>query len=210
MDLYIIGTGNIGGYIAYHAKEMGDYDLKGFIDSDKTKFNLTFCEFPVLGDIDILDEIECQVAIAVAIANPYIKERIAMILRKNNKIHFPNFVHPHTWVSEKTVLGEGVIIYPGVSINYGCRIGDFVTINMNAAIGHDCELSDFSTISPGVNLGGFTNVGERSFIGIGGNTLQSTQIGKGCTIGGGAMVISNIPDGITVVGNPAREIRKTQ
>lgn len=82
-------------------------------------------------------------------------------------------------------------------------------MNMNCAIGHNCNIENFGTLSPGVNLGGFTHIGESSFIGIGANTIQSTKIGSQCTIGGGTMIIKDIPDGCTVVGNPGKIIKRT-
>ena len=36
--------------------------------------------------------------------------------------------------------------------------------------------------------------------------IPNITIGKWCTIGAGAVVINDIPDGATVVGNPARII----
>lgn len=207
IDLYIIGAGNVGGYLAYHANETEDYNIQGFIDDDASKHNQMFCELPILGGIPVLQQIDYPIAVAVAIANPKVKEKIVTLLRTKKNFHYPNFVHPKAWLGQKTSMGEGIIIYPGVSVNYNCKIDDFVTINMNVAIGHDCNLNAYSTLSPGVNLGGFTVVGEKSFLGINANTLQSIQIGRECTIGGGTMVIKNIPDGATVVGNPGRVIK---
>jgi len=40
--------------------------------------------------------------------------------------------------------------------------------------------------------------------------IPNLKIGKWCTIGAGAVVISDIPDGATVVGNPARIVKKSE
>jgi acetyltransferase EpsM len=44
-------------------------------------------------------------------------------------------------------------------------------------------------------------------VGIGVNVIQGITIGKWCTIGAGAVIISDVPDGCTVVGNPGRIIK---
>lgn len=44
------------------------------------------------------------------------------------------------------------------------------------------------------------------WIGIGAIILKGVRIGKGARIGAGAVVISDIPAGVEVVGNPARHV----
>lgn len=208
MDLYIIGAGNVGGFIAYHAGEMGDYNLRGFLDDDTSKINQTFYDLPVLGTTDTILHAHREIAVAIAIANPGSKKKLIEKCRKNSNIHFPSFIHPTVWIGQKVSWKEGCIVYPGVTINYETEMGRFVTINMNAAIGHNCRLHDYSTLSPGVNLGGFTQLGEESFIGIGASTLQSITIGEKSIVGAGAIVIKPVSEGVTVAGNPAKIIRK--
>ncbi len=50
-------------------------------------------------------------------------------------------------------------------------------------------------------------MGEGSHIGIGASVIQGITIGKWCTIGAGAVIIKDIPDGATVVGNSGRVIK---
>ena len=44
-------------------------------------------------------------------------------------------------------------------------------------------------------------------IGIGSSVIEGIKIGKKVTIGAGASVISEIPDGMTAVGVPAKLIK---
>jgi acetyltransferase-like isoleucine patch superfamily enzyme len=50
-------------------------------------------------------------------------------------------------------------------------------------------------------------VGEGTHIGAGAVVIPSIRIGKWCTIGAGTVVIRDIPDYATAVGNPARIIK---
>lgn len=208
--LIIIGAGDVGGFVAKHIKDFGQYDILGFLDDDTEKQGKEFCDLNVLGKIDFLDQLNGTICVALAIANPSAKAVILKKLKSKNGLVFPSFIHPRAWLGNDVTVGEGVIIYPGVSINYETRIEDFTTINMNSAIGHNCMLGRYSTLSPGVNLGGFTSIGQGSFVGIGASTIQGVRIGAKATVGGMTMILKNVPDQVTIVGNPSRIIRKEE
>ncbi|MOA55555.1 putative acetyltransferase EpsM [compost metagenome] len=63
-------------------------------------------------------------------------------------------------------------------------------------------------ISPGARLAGGVKVGEQSWIGIGSCVRQLVNIGRFVIVGAGAAVVDDIPDGMTVVGIPARQLVK--
>lgn len=52
-------------------------------------------------------------------------------------------------------------------------------------------------------------IGRNSFIGARASLLPGTVIGENCIIGACAVVKGSVPDGVIVVGNPARQIGKT-
>ena len=45
-------------------------------------------------------------------------------------------------------------------------------------------------------------------VGAGAVLLPGVRIGQGALIGAGAVVVDDVPGGATVVGNPAREVRR--
>ena len=49
-------------------------------------------------------------------------------------------------------------------------------------------------------------IGDHSFVGAGSVILNGLKVGRHATIGAGAVVIRDVPDGVTVVGNPARAL----
>lgn len=206
MDLFIVGAGSVGGFLAYHANEMGQYSIRGFLDDDVTKNGEKFYDIPVLGGLDFVSNINTKFAVAIAVADPSSKQDIVNKLKKNQFVTFPSFIHPSSWIGAKVFIDEGCIIYPGVIINFETVINSFSTINMNSNIGHNCILGEFSTLSPGVNLGGFTTIGESSFMGIGASTIQGINIGNNSIIGAMSVVIKNVNDNSKVIGNPAKEI----
>lgn len=202
--LIIIGAGSVGGFISYNIEEFKEFEILGFLDDDPSKHGKIVYGYKVLGNIDNIDEYISneKVYVVIGIANPFDKEKIAVKLL-DKRVEFPNLISSNVWMSSEVKIGKGVILYPGVSINYGTVIKDFVIINMNCAVGHNCIINDYSTLAPGVNLGGHTFIGSTSEIGIGVSTRQGITIGNKSIIGGQSMVVKDVKEGVKVKGVPA-------
>src|SRR5690606_33655135 len=155
MDLYIIGAGDVGGFIAHHISQFGSFKLRGFLDDNTAKHNRFYYDKPVIGGLDFILNMKERVSLVIAIADPKVKASIYKKLENNNNFDFPNFIHPSVWLGNKVTMGRGNIFYPGAVINFETKIEDFVTINMNAAIGHTGIFESFSTLSPGVSCRGY-------------------------------------------------------
>lgn len=113
-------------------------------------------------------------------------------------------LHPHAFVSRFAEVGAGSVVFAGAAINVDSCIGRGAIINTGATVDHDCVLGEGVHISPGAHLAGGVHIGDRSWVGIGAVVKQGVSIGKDVMIGAGAAVIDDIPDGITVMGVPAR------
>ena len=83
-----------------------------------------------------------------------------------------------------------------------------IVISDRARIGKSCTILQQVTI--GVrNLGeGAPIIGDNVFIGAGAKVLGEISVGNGAKIGANAVVLEDVPEGATVVGNPGRIIRK--
>ena len=89
-------------------------------------------------------------------------------------------------------------------IQIGTKIGNHCIVNTAASIDHDCVLEDFTFVGPNATLCGEVHIGEGSFIGAGSVILPGIKIGKNCMIGAGSVVTKDIPNNVTVYGNPAK------
>ncbi|MGE4416361.1 MAG: acetyltransferase, partial [Marinobacterium sp.] len=83
-------------------------------------------------------------------------------------------------------------------------IGKGVILNTGCSIDHDCTIGDCAHISPGARLAGGVKVGMQSWVGIGASVKQLINIGHQVTVGAGAVVLVDLPDGVTAVGVPAK------
>lgn len=118
------------------------------------------------------------------------------------------------------IVGENSNICAQCFIEGGARVGSRVTVKNGVQLWDGVTLEDGVFVGPNVT---FTNdrhprSGNRDFrlertvvregasIGGGAVLLPGVTVGRGATVGAGAVVTHDVPDGATVVGNPARPI----
>jgi sugar O-acyltransferase (sialic acid O-acetyltransferase NeuD family) len=123
-------------------------------------------------------------------------------------------------LKHKSVFADNMIMMDGCSIGENSILAPFVTITSNIIIGlsfhaniysyvaHDCVIGDYVTFAPGVKCNGNVEIGDNVYIGTGaiikqGKPSRTLKIGSNVTIAAGSVVTKNVPEGITVFGNPA-------
>lgn len=116
------------------------------------------------------------------------------------------------WISQRTVRKTGIEIHPGATIGRRLVIdhGAGVVIGETAEIGDDC------LIYQGVTLGGtgkdsgkrHPTIGNGVMISTGAKVLGPFKVGDHSRIAAGAVVLDEVPENCTVVGVPARVVRR--
>jgi serine O-acetyltransferase len=110
-------------------------------------------------------------------------------------------------------------ILTGIEIHPGARIGKrvFIDHGMGVVIGETAEVGDDVTLYQGVTLGGTSltrgakrhpSLGNGVIVGSGAQVLGPFRVGDGARIGADAVVLKEVPDGATMVGNPARQVAR--
>lgn len=195
-DLYLYGAGGHAKVIIEIAEIIG-VQVMGLVDANPKV--TTVLDYPVYQNSENGNEYWI-----ISIGNNNIRKKISCLMI--DKV-FIKLIHPSSNISKRATIGVGTVIMAGVSINTGVVVGEHCVINTNASIDHDCHIENFVHISPNVALAGNVYIGEGVHLGIGACVIQGIKIGKWCTIGAGAVIINDIPDGATVVGNPGRIIK---
>lgn len=119
----------------------------------------------------------------------------------------PPLKHPRAVVSPDAQLAEGAQVMAGAVIQPGCRIGPNSIINTRASVDHDCVIGAYVHVAPGATLSGGVVVGDGAHIGVGATVIQGVHIGASSVVGAGAVVLSD-PCGATVVGVPAKPMKR--
>ena len=151
--------------------------------------------------------------------------RIASDVRLGRDVRIHGFVNLYGCeIGDETSIGTFVEIQKGVKVGARCKIQSHtficegVTIEDEVFIGHNVNfLNDRYPAATRADGGRKTEsdwrlectvVKRRAAVGTGAIVLPGVVIGAGAMVGAGAVVTEDVPDGVTVVGNPARILPK--
>lgn len=185
-----------------HGKVVAEILLKCSIS--EFVFYDEFSNLDYIHSIKIINNIQINDgdSMIICIGNNQIRKKISLQYNCN----FKTAIHPFTSIANDSYLGEGSVIMAGSIINSFVTIGKHCIINSGSIVEHDCIIENFVHLSPNCTLCGNVKIGEGSHIGAGAVIIPNVKIGKWTTIGAGAVVIKDVPDYVTVVGNPAKII----
>ena len=208
MDLIIVGAGGLGREIYFWLSQeiltKGGYRIKGFIDNEPDRLGQRNYPVGVIGSIADYTPNETE-ELVFAIQDPKTKkEYVESLLDKG--ANFYTLIHPSAVIGTNVHIGKGCVICPGCILTNDITIGDFVFINASSTVGHDSIIGEYTSINGKVEITGNVKVGVECLFGVGAKVIPKRRIGDGATIGAGSVVIRNVPSGVTVFGNPAKNI----
>ncbi len=172
------------------------------------------------GNFKVLDE-SCLESLSadgyqfiIGIGDNMIRKKIFYRYRN---LPYTNVIHPTATfgLGQREYIEEriGNIIAAGVRFTNGIKVGNFGIYNLNSTVGHDCVIEDYVNICPGANISGNVTILKESFIGtnaciINGQSMNCrVTVGELATVAAGAVVIRDVPNGVTVMGVPARVVK---
>lgn len=201
--LLILGAGGHGKVVAQTAALTGSWGRIAFAD-DNIPVGSEVCGFPVVvsvkSRIEVLpDYPDCIVAIG---ENSLRMELLEVV--RHDGFGTPYLVHPDASVCSSARLGAGTVAFARVVVNADTVIGAGAILNTAATIDHDCHIGDGVHICPGVNVAGGVTVSSCAWLGIGSTLINNIKISEDAVVGAGAVVISDVNKGDTVIGVPAR------
>jgi sugar O-acyltransferase (sialic acid O-acetyltransferase NeuD family) len=210
LHILILGAGGQGQVLAdalLFAAEAGQpVTPVGYLDDNSSLWQTTPLGLPVLGALAAWRDIAHGALLLGIGANRRRGELYTALTAEG--AHFTAFRHPTALVSHDVVVGPGSYIGAYVILAAGSVVGANAIVHGNSVIGHHNVIGDHVHIAPGVHTAGSVSVETGAMVGIGANVLPQRRIGAWATVGAGALVQRDVAPGVTVVGVPARPLRR--
>jgi acetyltransferase-like isoleucine patch superfamily enzyme len=157
----------------------------------------------------------------------------SLIIGEDSEIGPHTTIYGGVLIGRNCLIGDGASVREGAAIGDRCIIGVNVCISYDAQLAEEVRVQNGTLIADGWKIGRgtfigpnvstmsdkkqnlldyefkgshFSTIGERCLIGSGSIILPGLTIGNDVVIGAGALVTKDVPDGATVLGQPARII----
>lgn len=187
------------------------YRVACFIDDNQALHGTSLHDIPVMS-LQAARRRFPQAAVVGGIGSPKIRQ-LVMNKAATAGFAFETIVHPRVERSQWIEIGAGTVICAGNILTTDITLGRHVQINLDCTIGHNVVMGDYATLAPGVHVSGYVRIGQRVYVGTGAVIINGTQaepvvIEDDVVIGAGACVVRSVPVGLTVVGVPAKPLKR--
>lgn len=203
-DLLLLGASGLAREAA-EATQSG-HRVIGVLDDDLALRGTRFAGVDVLGSTAHAAEYDADLLVCVGSG----AGRRAIVARLAElgvaRTRYATLVDASVNIPESCAVGAGSILLAGVVLTADVRVGGHVVVMPHVTLTHDVRLDDFATLTAGVSLAGSVRVGEAAYLGMNASVRQGVVIGTGAVVGMGAVVLSDVPDGETWAGVPARPL----
>jgi sugar O-acyltransferase (sialic acid O-acetyltransferase NeuD family) len=154
----------------------------------------------------------CEKYFIIAISDIAVRRRLSQLAIMHGAIPISIFDKSSS-INEESRIDIGSITSTFSLISTNVEIGKFFHLNVYSYVAHDVKIGNFVTFGPRVNCNGNIVIGDNVYIGAGASLINGQKgtpliVGEGAIIGMGAVVIRDVEPYSTMVGNPARAIRK--
>jgi len=204
-DLILIGGGSYGrevasgieGWLGYNK----EWRFKGFLDNQLDRSGV---EELIIGLVSEYEPNPNDVFACTLPEQRYRRRYVELITGKGGR--FISLQHRSAEISADVNIGVGTLIGPFCSAGSKATIGDYSILNSHVAVGHDALIGAYAHINAFTLISGFAELEEEVTIHPQSSVLPGKKVGMGATVGIGSIVMRNVKPGVTVFGNPAREI----
>jgi sugar O-acyltransferase (sialic acid O-acetyltransferase NeuD family) len=184
------------------------YQIRGFLDDDPRLAGTRRADVPVLGPLAAVAAHPDAVFVS-CLGSPSSYRRKESILQPLglSRERYATLIHPTAFVSRYATIGQGCLLFPGVTVHGGAVLGDHLLLLSQVVVNHDCLVGDHTTLAASVNLAGGVRVGRRCYLGASCCLRGGLVVGDEALVGMGSVVLEDVLPGTVVAGNPARLLR---
>lgn len=188
-----------------------DIPIEGITDPDSNLHGKRVMGVPVIGGDHFVLEYQPDSILLVnglGLIKQNSKRRQIYEFFNGQNYRFLNVIHPRAVLASDVEIAEGVQIMAGAVVQTATSVGANTIINTMSGIDHECQIGSHVFIAPGVTISGGVTIGDDVFIGAGATVIQGVRIGKNSMVAAGAAVTCDVPEGVTVMGVPAKVVRE--
>jgi sugar O-acyltransferase (sialic acid O-acetyltransferase NeuD family) len=205
-DAYIISAGGFGRTV-YDLMQNDpangiDWRVLGFLDNRSEL--AAGSPLPVVGD-PLTWRCTDNQEFLCALGEPAQRRRFAAPLLEQGAVFMSLRTGLHKALG--VTMGAGCLFEPEVRMGVDTRMGDFVFIQSTTVIGYEVQIGSYTTIGSFVFVGGRAEIGSDVIIHPHATILPGKKVGDGAVIGAGAVIMTDVPPGVTMIGNPAKVFR---
>ena len=207
-DICIAGTGGLAREVLMCLKDCMSKNPNAysqnisFMEKDEYYENNSLEGIPIIRQSNF--DPKTQLAI-IAVGDVNLRKQIANALPSETR--YATLVHPSATITKTTIIKEGSVVMAGAVLSCNIELGKHTIVDRLSTIGHDCSCEDFFHLAPLSVLSGNINVEEQVFVGSGSAIKEGIAICSNTLIGMGSVVVKNIDQPGTYVGNPAKKIK---
>lgn len=185
--LVLIGGGGHSLSVMDIAEDMPDLEIAGFVDvtadAELSRFGVGY-----LGTDDCIPNlIEAGHTFHIAIGqlvSPEVRQRSFGVV-KGLGAPLLTVAAQTAYISDHSLLGQGVFVGHRAIINAGAQIGANCILNTGCVVEHGAVIGSHCHIAPGAIILGNAMIGEGSFVGAGAVIRESVVLDAGTVVSAG-------------------------
>ncbi|MDB5120535.1 MAG: sugar O-acyltransferase, sialic acid O-acetyltransferase NeuD family [Sphingobacteriales bacterium] len=203
--MYLYGAGGHAKVIMEIIKSY-NIQIKGIFDDNI--YIRPLCGFQINKGIKISKKgtfPKLELPLIISIGDNERRAEIAKLL----DVAYGKAIHSSAIISNNELIEDGTVVLQGAILQNDVSIGKHVLINTAARICNGARIENYAHVSPHSVVSENAVIGEGTHVGAGAVINPNVTVGKWCKIGAGSIVLQDIPDRCTVVGNPMKIIKNT-
>ena len=176
-----------------------EWEPVAFVDDDPAKIGSTIDGLPVHGPAQ---EFGPDMHAICGTMNPIVRKRMSEELIEARGQRLATIIHHGALVADDLVHGPGLVLMPGVKVNFDIRFGKGVHILWNCMLGHGLRVADYATLLTNVTVLADCSVGYAASVGSGSVLSPGARVEDGALVGVGTTLLRRVEAGESIMSMP--------
>ena len=187
-------------------KQQNRWDQIVLLDDDPAKCGKSILGLEIAGPFSSLERADKASSEIVNLVARTTEKRLSA-RRKLDKygMRHASLIHPSVDTTGAT-FHEGVTVYQNATIGPLVSLGRSSVIFMGAVVGHGSSVGEGCIVGPNAVINARVQIDNAVYVGTNATILPDVRVGARATIAAGSVAMKNVPEGITVIGNPAKSL----